>query len=94
MIHRLKTETEYFRAVRSGAKAFEVRKNDRNFQTWDMLELFEIDENGDATGEEILVFITYVLVSEECLQPGYACLGISLQNKWHRMKNFPVVSVQ
>lgn len=85
MIHKLKTKSEYFAAVRCEAKTFEIRKNDRDFKTWDMLQLVEIDNDGKETGNEILAFITYVLINEEYLQPGYACLGISIQNKWHKL---------
>lgn len=31
-VHRLKTWTPFFNAIRDGEMTFEVRKNDRNFQ--------------------------------------------------------------
>jgi hypothetical protein len=39
--HTLKVEPPYFEALVSGAKTFEVRKNDRAFQRGDVLELRE-----------------------------------------------------
>lgn len=47
--HELKTETSYFQAVVSGIKKFELRKNDRNFQQFDMVTLKEVVQ-GVATG--------------------------------------------
>jgi hypothetical protein len=42
-IHYLKTLPVYFDAVRRGDKTFEIRKNDRDFQTGDTLVLKEFD---------------------------------------------------
>lgn len=39
--HYLKTLPVYFDAVQRGDKTFEIRKNDRDFQTGDMLVLLE-----------------------------------------------------
>ena len=38
-IHKLKLDTRYFNNVKSGKKKFEIRKNDRDFQVGDILEL-------------------------------------------------------
>ena len=48
--HDLKTLPVYFDAVLRGDKTFEVRKNDRDFQTGDTLVLKEWDP--DARGPE------------------------------------------
>lgn len=37
--HELKLDTKYFENVKSGKKNFEIRKNDRNFEVGDILEL-------------------------------------------------------
>lgn len=37
--HELKLDDKYFGEVKSGKKNFEIRKNDRNFQVGDVLEL-------------------------------------------------------
>lgn len=42
-IHRLKVESEFFEALASGEKRFEVRKNDRDFNEGDFLVLDEWD---------------------------------------------------
>lgn len=41
MTHHLKTKPEYFQAVINGKKPFEIRNNDRNFQTGDKVILEE-----------------------------------------------------
>lgn len=42
MIHQLKCEAKYFEELCSGAKTFEVRKNDRDFHVGDYLALNEL----------------------------------------------------
>lgn len=63
MVHELKTWPEYFQAVWSGAKTFEVRKADRPFAVGDELDLREWDpETGEYTGSFLSrIFVTYVL---------------------------------
>ena len=41
--HELKTEPVYFDAVETGEKTFEVRKNDRFFQSGDIVDLLKYD---------------------------------------------------
>lgn len=43
MNHELKIDPAYFKAVASGAKAFEIRKADRPFEVDDTLTLREYD---------------------------------------------------
>lgn len=61
-IHVLKTWSEYFNAVLSGAKNFEGRQNDRNYQVGDTLILREWDpKTEEYTGRELQRIITYKL---------------------------------
>ena len=48
MTHHLKIKPEYFQAVIDGKKPFEIRNNDRNFQTGDRVILEEY------TGKELI----------------------------------------
>jgi uncharacterized protein DUF3850 len=71
--HKLKTWPEYFSETWSGRKPFEVRSNDRDFGTGDVLLLREYDlDSGDPgsyaggpfghyTGREMTAEVTYVL---------------------------------
>lgn len=65
MKHELKVLPEYFQALWCGDKAFEIRKNDRNFNERDEICLME-HANGDGyTGREIEGFITYLTSFEQ-----------------------------
>ena len=70
--HTLKTETEYYQAVERGEKKFELRKNDRNFNKYDMVTLQEV-VNGVSTVHKLeAVQITYVLQGGKYgLEDGY-----------------------
>jgi len=63
--HRLKTYDLYWRAVESGSKNFEVRRNDREFQAGDILKLIRVEEDDDGNENEtrdiIIRRVTYVL---------------------------------
>jgi hypothetical protein len=59
--HRLKTWPEYLKAVLSGKKTFEIRKNDRDFRVNDLLLLQEYNpKTVKNTGRELLVEVTYI----------------------------------
>lgn len=76
MTQELKILPKYFEEVLSGVKTFELRKNDRNFNTEDILKLREY-ENGQYTGRVIRRRVTYILHGG-CygLEEGYVILGI------------------
>ena len=70
MVHQLKTDLEVFQPVAGGAKTFEIRKNDRNFQAGDYLWLRETAFTGAEmangaeliyTGNEAVVKVIYIL---------------------------------
>lgn len=61
-LHVLKCESIYFRALIDGAKTFEVRLADRDYQIGDVLLLREyIAEKRAYTGRFHLVVVTYML---------------------------------
>lgn len=77
MIHYLKTVQPYFRDAWLGLKTFEVRRNDRNYQTGDYLVLQEYDaERAMLTGEEITVEVKYLLRDEQFCKEGFVVMGI------------------
>lgn len=76
--HDLKTWPEYFEAVESGAKSFEVRWNDRDYRTGDVLRLREWHPGiGKYSGRECTRVVTYVL-NGGCwgIQGGYVVMGL------------------
>jgi hypothetical protein len=79
MIHHLKTWPEYFKAVKSGRKPFELRKNDRNYQVGDVLMLHEYDPETDIqSGDFLRVEVTYAFEDDGTfgLMDGYCIMGI------------------
>jgi hypothetical protein len=62
MIHELKTWPEFFEAIISGDKKFEIRVNDRDFNKGDALSLREYNpETKEYTGRQTTCLVTYVL---------------------------------
>ena len=72
--HELKTLPEYFAAVLSGAKTFEVRRDDRPYKTGDVLTLREYD-GAEYTGRTCNADVLYVLRGEYC-KDGYCIMSI------------------
>ena len=75
-VHVLKTMPEYFEAVRTGEKTFEVRYNDRNFGLGDFVVLKNI-----VTHARLLTRVVYILDDAQYCKPGYVVLGIKLIRK-------------
>lgn len=89
-IHELKTVNRYWDAVVAGTKTFEVRRNDRAFQTGDVIVLTRTTESGhyDTRPEDRLgdgaftksqrsFRITYLLQGGQFgIEPGYCVLGL------------------
>jgi hypothetical protein len=59
--HRLKCLPEFFHALWSGEKTFEVRRDDRGFRSGDHLMLAEWDEQHGYSGREITVEVTLIM---------------------------------
>lgn len=78
MLHELKTHSEYFNALVSGDKNFEVRKDDRNFQRGDELLLRDYNQfTKKYTGRMLHRRITYILRGGAFgIQEGYCVLAI------------------
>lgn len=80
MTHALKTWPEYFAALASGEKTFEIRRNDRPFKIGDKLLLQEWDPKHEQyTGSELTMRITYILsgdVNKFGLFADYCVMGI------------------
>lgn len=65
MIHELKVWPDLFRALKSGEKNFEFRKNDRDYKVGDELILYEYDpETGKLSGDHVHRKITWILPSD------------------------------
>lgn len=69
---------EYFKAVITGDKSFELRKDEDGIQIGDTLILKEWDGN-QYTGNQVARSVTYVLrgASEYGLMDGYCIIGVT-----------------
>jgi ASCH domain. len=63
-IHDIKIWPEFFDAVQSGRKNFEIRKNDRDYKVGDILLLREWDKELGYTGKAELKRVTYLVQAE------------------------------
>jgi hypothetical protein len=72
--HYLKCESEYYKAIFSGKKKFEIRENDRNFQIGDEIVLQEVI-NGEYTGNKLTgIRIQYILYGPKYGLPDRYCI--------------------
>lgn len=85
-VHELKAVDRYWDAVASGEKTFEVRLNDRAFQTGDILELVKVTEDGlryRKSGSPewyppLIKQISYILQGGQFgIEPQYCVLGLA-----------------
>lgn len=84
--HELKSWPEYFRAIVTGDRRHELRKNDRDYKVGDIILLREYDpKNRWFTGSKLQVEVTSITstdvpcaVSEQGLHPDYCILSIRL----------------
>lgn len=75
--HELKTWPQNFRAVRSGDKRFEIRRDDRGFAVGDTLKLREWNpETGQYTGAVDYVVVTYILRGVPGLSDEFCVMSI------------------
>lgn len=78
--HQLKIAPKYLTRILSGEKPFEIRKNDRDFQTGDYVSLNEWADN-KYTGNQVDVIITYVLTDTKLgIKKGYCVFGFKFRN--------------
>lgn len=80
MLHELKIDSKYIEDIIYFGKSFEVRKDDRPYETEDYLWLRGWSE-GDYTGEEILAKVKYIYREELC-RAGYCIMAIEVLDWW------------
>lgn len=83
MTHALKTWPEYFKAIESGEKTFELRKDDRPFKVGDTILLQEYSPESESyTGKEQSMTIGYILrdAVKFGLKSGFVIIGLKEMN--------------
>jgi hypothetical protein len=77
MTHELKTWPEYFEEIWNGKKKFELRENDRDFKTGDIILLREYCQKTNTYwGRMIRCVVQYVLSDFPGIEKGYAILSL------------------
>jgi hypothetical protein len=81
--HELKALSAYFHPLSDGRKKFEVRRDDRGFQTGDVLRVREFIPNARSpnlqyTGNEDFFRIEWILTGGQLgIEPGFVVLSLS-----------------
>lgn len=79
IVHSLKTWPEYFQAIDSGLKTFEIRRDDREYNVGDLLNLreWDADKQEFTNSPPLLRRVTYIMRGFDFgLRPGFVALGI------------------
>lgn len=75
-IHPLKCLSQHFEAVMHRRKRAEIRRNDRDFDEFDVLALLEVTHYGAFTGRVMYCRIMHVLQGVDGLESGHAMLSL------------------
>lgn len=83
--HIVKSWPQFFGPICAGRRTHELRKNDRNYQVGDLMELNEfLPDKQTYTGHKCLVEITSITsnqepcaVSEDALKPEFCILSVA-----------------
>ena len=78
---------EYYNAIDQGKKSFEVRFNDRNYQVHDILHLQEWAD-GEYTGREMEVEVTYLLDDPNYCKNGYVIMAINRNTHFYQKRTY------
>lgn len=87
-VHELKIWPQFFIDAKSGAKPFEVRKDDRDYAVGDRLVLREWSPATQSfTGPWVRVLVTYLMRShgspEGCLAPRWVIMGTTRDSGYY-----------
>lgn len=77
MKHKLKIKSKYAERIISGEKNFEIRQNDRDYQTGDSVILYVLQEPGETLPcKFITATINYIHQDGFGMDAGYVVLGL------------------
>lgn len=84
-VHILKTEHIHFKKIWTGKKLFEIRENDRGFQTNDILQLEEIN-SPFKNKRTIIATVEFILRNFEGIKKGYVVMSIDVKERVRKQK--------
>lgn len=79
-VHILKTEHVHFKKIWTGKKRFEFRKDDRDYQQNDILQLEEIN-SPFKNRRTIIATVEFILRKFEGMKKGYVVLSIDVKER-------------
>jgi uncharacterized protein YqfB (UPF0267 family) len=77
-LHELKLLYEFQEPILSGAKRFEIRKNDRDYHVGDLLHFNTVDRKQIVEPIEQQIYVITYILSGWHIEEGYAVLGIDM----------------
>lgn len=83
--HEIKLASGFLQDIVSGKKAFEIRKDDRDYQEGDFVLMKELSVIGGYSGNEVLVRIKYILRGMDAIR--YGC------NKGYCVWGFDIIAL-
>lgn len=76
-VHKLKVLSQFYEALETGEKTFELRKDDRGFKAGDFLLLQEWDSKTGYSGRSVKRLVTYLLAGHPWLAKDYVAMALS-----------------
>lgn len=77
-VHELKVWPEFFQALHTGEKTFELRKDDRGYQAGDVLHLREWNPRSETySGREQRRLVTYLISGNWGLEKDVVCMALA-----------------
>ena len=82
-VHKLKTWSEYFELMLLGLKKFEIRRNDRDFKSGDILILKEFDPIlNTCSGRQIKCKVSSLLNDPLFVKDGFVVMSIETEESF------------
>lgn len=76
--HELKTWPEFYQALHTGEKTFELRVDDRGYRAGDVLHLREWNPRSETySGREMRRLVTYIISGQWGLEKDVVCMALS-----------------
>ena len=82
-VHQIKIRNEYYIPIITGDKTATIRRNDRDYQTGDILQGYFIEKDGTYTGEVISLNVTHIISDCLGLEDGFVIMSYKIFSHYH-----------